>query len=48
MPPDQVSSTAFSGPRTGRFDRSIPPAAVVETREWRDSAVSAQVPAAYP
>lgn len=43
MPPDHVSSTAFSGPRTRRFDRSIPLAAVVETREWRDSAVSAQV-----
>ncbi len=43
MPPDHASSTALAGPRTGRCDRSIPPAAVVETREWRDNEVSVQV-----
>lgn len=43
MPPDHVSSTAWEGPRTGRFDRSIPPTRVVETRERRDYQVSVQV-----
>jgi len=43
MPPDHVSSTAWEGPRTGRFDRSIPPARGGETREWRDNQVNVQV-----
>lgn len=43
MPPNHVSSTACEGPRTGRFDRSIPPTRVIETREWRDNQVNVQL-----